>query len=154
MLPIDEMQFPRGLLRYLSDQCHYCQSVKCKLILHEIPVLRTLTSRHVCAGTQSKGMYGPLTSLLPRLGAERMLELRPSLIGDTVAAMEVQAVCGAASGLFMAVLRQLQSEGSGLCSSNRPIWLDSNSKLAAMEERTQLVAGCAWQRMLLPAMTP
>ena len=65
-------------------------------------------------------MYGPLTSLLPRLGAQRMLELRPSLIGDTVAAMEVQALCGPASGLFMAVLRQLQSEGSGLCFPEGP----------------------------------
>lgn len=60
-------------------------------------------------------MYGPLTSLLPRLGARRVLELRPALIGDTVAAMEVQAICGPASGLFMALLRQLQAEGSGWC---------------------------------------
>ena len=85
------------------------------LILHPTDVLWTLMSRSACAGAQSKGMYGPLASLLPRLGAQWMLELRPSLIGDTLAAMQDQAVCGPASGLFMAVLRQLRSEGSGVC---------------------------------------
>ncbi len=100
-------------------------------------------------------MYGPLTSLLPRLGARRVLELRPALIGDTVAAMEVQAICGPASGLFMALLRQLQAEGSGWCYFKPTSLADQSSRqLAAMGESTELDANHAWQRLPLPAMTP
>ena len=55
-------------------------------------------------------MYGPLTSLLPRLGAQRLLTLQPALVGKAIAAMDNQAVCGAASGLVMAVLQLLRSE--------------------------------------------
>lgn len=106
-------------------------------------------------------MYGPLTSLLPRLGARRVLELRPALIGDTVAAMEVQAVCGAASGLFMAVLRQLQSEGSGL--GSKPTCCISLAGSQPWTIGRSLMPLCAWrgcfcrqwhQRKMSTAMDP
>ena len=61
-------------------------------------------------GARRKGMYGPLASLLPRLGAQRLLSLRPDLVGSAIAAMEEQAICSAASDLVMAVLRQLRAE--------------------------------------------
>ncbi len=74
---------------------------KCQIVATSVPGT---------AGARRKGMYGPLTLLLPRLGAQRMLALQPDLVGDAVAAMENQAVCGAASSLVMAVLRRLRSE--------------------------------------------
>ena len=37
-----------------------------------------------CAGPRRKGMYGPLVSLVPRLGAQKLLTLRPTLVAETV----------------------------------------------------------------------
>ena len=73
----------------------------------------------MCAGRRCKGMYGPLASLLPRLGALRLLELQPSLIGETVAAMEDQAACGPAAAMIMTLLRQLRSKAPGAHSATK-----------------------------------
>ena len=55
-------------------------------------------------------MYGPLASLVPRFGARRLLALRPGLLSDTVVAMREYGLCSAATGLLLALVRQLRLE--------------------------------------------
>ncbi|KAK9830510.1 hypothetical protein WJX72_012147 [[Myrmecia] bisecta] len=61
-------------------------------------------------GGPRKGRYIPLTGLVPRLGAKRMLSLRPGLLEDTLSAQREQALCSCASGLFSALLQELRQE--------------------------------------------
>ena len=55
-------------------------------------------------------MFGPLASMVPRLGAVRLLALAPRLLPDTVAAMREYGLCSAATCLLLAVVRQLRVE--------------------------------------------
>jgi hypothetical protein len=57
-----------------------------------------------------KGRYHPLTALLPHVGASVLLLLQPSLVADTIEAMQSNLCASAAAGFFKALLLQLRSE--------------------------------------------
>ena len=64
-------------------------------------------------------MFGPLASLVPRLGARRLLTLAPGLLRDTIAAMREYGLCSAATGLLLATVRQLAVECATLGASKQ-----------------------------------
>ena len=62
------------------------------------------------AGGHRKGKYGPLAGLVPRLGAQALLQMEPKLIEMSMEAMNLDAVCKSASGLLAALLDSLWTE--------------------------------------------
>lgn len=57
-----------------------------------------------------KGRYNPLTAVLPHLGASVLLQLQPSLVADTIQAMQSNLCASAAAVFFKALLLQLRAE--------------------------------------------
>ena len=62
------------------------------------------------AGGHRKGKYGPLAGLVPRMGAEALLQLEPGLISMCMEAMDIDAVCKSASSLLAALLDSMWHE--------------------------------------------
>ncbi|KAK9862251.1 hypothetical protein WJX84_009332 [Apatococcus fuscideae] len=54
-----------------------------------------------------KGKYGPLAGLVPRMGAQALLQLEPDLIEMCMEAMQLDAVCKSASSLLAAMTNSL-----------------------------------------------
>lgn len=60
-----------------------------------------------------KGRYGPLLSLLPRVGAAWMLRAEPRLLDQVLAAMSNDMVANTANNFFRGLLAQLRKEAGG-----------------------------------------
>jgi hypothetical protein len=62
------------------------------------------------ADASRKGRYAPLEALVPRLGAARLLELQPDLVGACLHSMAQNLISSAVGGLLVALVAQLQWE--------------------------------------------
>ncbi|KAK9830799.1 hypothetical protein WJX74_007694 [Apatococcus lobatus] len=97
--------------------------------LHESLALKLLQLRG-----HRKGKYGPLAGLVPRMGAQALLELEPNLVTSCMEAMQQDAVCKSASSLLAALLSNL--------------WL----QLHALHPGNDEVAIAAWEEAWIPPM--
>ena len=76
--------------------------------------LARVASQLIERGAHSKGRYVPLAALVPKMGARKLLELRPNLLEESLDAMRDDSVCCAAGTLIKelsaALLCEMESE--------------------------------------------
>ena len=76
--------------------------------------LARVASQLIERGAHSKGRYVPLAALVPKMGARKLLEIRPNLLGESLDAMRDDSVCCAAGTLIKelsaALLCEMESE--------------------------------------------
>ena len=76
--------------------------------------LARVASQLIERGAHSKGRYVPLAALVPKMGARKLLEIRPNLLEESLDAMRDDSVCCAAGTLIKelsaALLCEMESE--------------------------------------------
>ena len=72
--------------------------------------LERVASRLLERGVSSKGRYVPLAALVPKLGARKLLDIRPNLLEESLDAMRDDSVCCAAGTLIKELSAKLLDE--------------------------------------------
>ena len=72
--------------------------------------LERVASRLLERGVPSKGRYVPLAALVPKLGARKLLDIRPNLLEESLDAMRDDSVCCAAGTLIKELSAKLLDE--------------------------------------------
>lgn len=127
--------------------------------------LVSAASQLLAKSSACKGRYVPLAALVPRLGARALLELRPGLLRETLAAMRDDSVCCACGTLVAALssqlLRELQRDerggdgGEGDRSSNGKTSVPKKGLGGRDEVCLSLGSGTAvtaWRRWWIPPL--
>ncbi|KAK9806642.1 hypothetical protein WJX73_003561, partial [Symbiochloris irregularis] len=91
------------------------------------------TARDLLAlGEQRKGKYAPLQALIPRIGAQHLLQMHPPLLRDTLMAMRIPAVCPSAASLLHILLQHLLTECSAAHPGSR-----TSARMSAQDAQAQ-----------------
>ena len=72
--------------------------------------LERVASRLLERGVSTKGRYVPLAALVPKLGARKLLDIRPNLLEESLDAMRDDSVCCAAGTLIKELSAKLLDE--------------------------------------------